>query len=134
MTVRPSLTYFTWLPFCDLKMNPWLRSTFNTCSADGSLGIHGEFAYVNVKRDRQLFWGSIFVIEIDGFFEICRRFVFGCSEAADFKIQATGHNVVAFAIGYVLNFLHLDESAPRQLADRQAFFACKHGVAKGEKI
>ncbi len=132
MTVRPSLTYFTWLPFCDLKAKPWLRRTLSMCSADGSLGIDRDFAHVNVECDRQCFYWRVFKIEIDRFFEVCSSFVFGIAEAADLKIQTAGHNVIAFAVGYVLNFLHADKNRYRQLAPRQAFFANRLCAIKGE--
>ena len=125
MTVRPSLTYFTWLPFCDLKTKPWWRRTLSMCSADGSLGIDGDFAHVNVECDRQFFYRRVFKIEVDRFFEVCRRLVFGIAEAADLKIQTAGDSIVAFAIGYVLNFLHPYINRYRQLAPRQAFFVNK---------
>lgn len=122
MTVRPSFTYFTWLPFCDLKTKPWCRRTFRICSADGSLGIHSKFAHVNVKRDRQIFGCRIFKIKIHSFFEVCRSFVISLAEAADLKIQATGNNVFAFAICYILNFLHRYCSKYSAWAERQPFF------------
>jgi hypothetical protein len=131
MTVRPSFTYFTWLPFCDLKTKPWCRRTLRICSADGSLGIDCDFAHVNIQCDRQCFYRRVFKIEVDCFFEVCRRFVFGFAEAADLKIQTAGDNIVAVTIGNVLNFLHPYISRYRQLAARQAFFISRHWALKG---